>query len=690
MYKINRHLSFIICSFLPVFITAFSANARTPYIDSLKNLLPTETDTAKIKTMIDIGRHYDGVYKYDTALNYYLDALKLAEGAHDNKYLFITLKQLARFYEHKENFELALEFALRARKIAEEENNRADIFEIYNFIGGLVYFNHGNYDTALAYGLKAMKIARDMNDIEKIASAQTSLGDDYRELQKFDSALYMYWKAINSSKQINDKETIIGLYNDIALVYQQQGKQRDAINWFNQSIAEAEKDSIEIPIIIFNAANAYRNINKYDSALFLAKRLLKYAQSGDFKELRSRSYRLLAEIYSAKNMYGDAYYCLTAYMALKDSLNSTAEQNKINFLESEYKTGKQKEEIELLEKNSKLQVVLRNVLIATAILLLITAFLIANKYNHKKKTEAALAVKNNELNNTVTELKATQGQLIQSEKMASLGELTAGIAHEIQNPLNFVNNFSEVSNELIDELQGERRKAEGERDEQLENELLADVKQNLEKINHHGKRADAIVKGMLQHSRKSSGIKEPTDINALADEYLRLAYHGLRAKDKNFNATLNTAYDESISKINIIPQDIGRVLLNLYNNAFYAVAERAKTAGAAQGPDANVQDLEGWKKNLQGGGEYRPAVTVTTKRADNAILITVADNGSGIQQKIVDKIFQPFFTTKPTGQGTGLGLSLSYDIIKAHGGAIRVETKEGEGTEFVITLPVKG
>ncbi len=261
---------------------------------------------------------------------------------------------------------------------------------------------------------------------------------------------------------------------------------------------------------------------------------------------------------------------------------------------------------------------------------------------------------------TLAELKSTQAQLIQSEKMASLGELTAGIAHEIQNPLNFVNNFSEVNNELIDELQQELKA--GKIDHAIS--ISIDIKVNEQKINHHGKRADAIVKGMLQHSRNSTGVKEPTNINALADEYLRLSYHGLRAKDKIFNADFKTDFDESIGKINIIPQDIGRVLLNLFNNAFYAVAEKKK------------QQPEG----------YEPSVSVITKKTGHRIEISVKDNGNGIPQKVLDKIFQPFFTTKPTGQGTGLGLSLSYDIVKANGGELKVKTTEGKGTEFTIQL----
>lgn len=273
---------------------------------------------------------------------------------------------------------------------------------------------------------------------------------------------------------------------------------------------------------------------------------------------------------------------------------------------------------------------------------------------------------------TLVELRATQKQLIQSEKMASLGELTAGIAHEIQNPLNFVNNFSEVSTELIDEMKAEL--ANGNQPEALE--IADDLKQNLEKINHHGKRAGDIVKGMLEHSRTSTGIKEPTDINKLADEYLRLAYHGLRAKDKSFNATMKTDFDETLQKINIIPQDMGRVLLNLFNNAFYAVHQKQEEV---------AEELPTFQKLAT---RYEPTVSVTTRISENRVTITVSDNGNGIPDSIKEKIFQPFFTTKPTGSGTGLGLSLSYDIVKAHGGEIKVETREGEGTEFIILLPV--
>ena len=281
-----------------------------------------------------------------------------------------------------------------------------------------------------------------------------------------------------------------------------------------------------------------------------------------------------------------------------------------------------------------------------------------------QKLERIVEERTAELKQSISDLKATQTQLIHAEKMASLGELTAGIAHEIQNPLNFVNNFSEVNTELIDEMNEELNN--GDIDEAKA--ISADIKQNLEKITHHGKRADSIVKGMLQHSGNGTGIKEPTDINQLTDEYFRLAYQGLRAKDKSFNATLETDYSENVGEINIIPQDIGRVILNLFTNAFYAVDEKKLTSKS----DA-----------------YKPTVSVSTEKTNANIVITVRDNGNGIPEKVLNKIFQPFFTTKPSGKGTGLGLSMSYDIVKAHKGEITINTAKEKFTEFKISLPIK-
>ncbi|HET7003276.1 MAG TPA: ATP-binding protein [Puia sp.] len=279
-----------------------------------------------------------------------------------------------------------------------------------------------------------------------------------------------------------------------------------------------------------------------------------------------------------------------------------------------------------------------------------------------EKQREAIAEQRDHLEQTLHELKKTQALLVQREKMASLGELTAGIAHEIQNPLNFVNNFSDINTELLGEMELEMDNGNMEDAKAI----ARDVRENEQKITHHGKRADAIVKSMLQHSRTSNGAKQLTDINALADEYLQLAFHGLRAKDKSFNAIFKTDYDKDMGSIHVVPQDIGRVFLNLYNNAFYVVAEKGK-------------------RHREG---YEPTVSVNTKKVGDMVWISIKDNGDGIPPKLLDKIFQPFFTTKPTGEGTGLGLSLSYDIVKAHGGELKVETKEGKGAEFIVQIPV--
>ncbi len=348
--------------------------------------------------------------------------------------------------------------------------------------------------------------------------------------------------------------------------------------------------------------------------------------------------------YKLNDQFDSAFKYQGLALVTKDSLAKVRIRNLAAFQKLTYS---EQLRLQNLEKE---KVIYRNkvrtwfMLAGIAVLVLLAGIFYRNtRQKHKAKIEIEQAYNN---------LKATQQQLIQSEKMASLGELTAGIAHEIQNPLNFVNNFSEVNIELIEELKCERAE-KGERDGQLEDDLLNDIAENEKKINHHGKRADAIVKGMLQHSQSSSGQKESTDINALCDEYLRLAYHGIRAKDKSFSATLETEYDPAIGNLHIVPQDIGRVILNLITNAFYVIAEKKK----------------------QMGDGYEPVVSLSTKKIKIGnkpdgyrVEIKITDNGNGFPRKVLDKIFQPFFTTKPTGQGTGLGLSLSYDIVKAHGG----------------------
>ncbi|MBK8487265.1 MAG: GHKL domain-containing protein [Bacteroidetes bacterium] len=407
-------------------------------------------------------------------------------------------------------------------------------------------------------------------------------------------------------------------------------------------------------------------MGQIDSALYYAKKALEDDNRFGGLDRVSQAYNTLYLLYKEQENKDSMFTYLRLSKTLDDSLNRVEKEKiyayqNIGFNE-QIKIKDQ--ENERIEKENTIRIYV--LLIGIGVFMLIAFLLYRNNRNRKKatellqkqKTEIEVQKKNVEI--TLSELKSAQSQLIQSEKMASLGELTAGIAHEIQNPLNFVNNFSEVNSELIDELKTEL--AIGNKQQAIE--LADDIKANEQKINHHGKRADAIVKGMLQHSRSSTGKKELTDINSLCDEYLRLSYHGLRAKDKTFNATMKTDFDQTLEKINIIPQDIGRVILNVLTNAFYAVSEK--------------------KKQL--GDGYEPTVLINTRKVNKHIEIHVNDNGNGIPQKVLDKIFQPFFTTKPTGQGTGLGLSLSYDIVKAHGGELKVETKEGEGSTFIISI----
>jgi len=441
---------------------------------------------------------------------------------------------------------------------------------------------------------------------------------------------------------------------------------KTAIPGFDKGIPGLDTD---IPGLDSNSIKVFTQKQLKEVFERLNKGLSTAKATGDLKKLQGGYYDL-TKLDSTTGNYKQAYEHYKLYTLYRDSLIKEETERKDLQARMQFEFDKKQAVAKAeQEKKDAEQRRIKNIqyfTIGTLIFLLVVILLIASiqwrNNNQKKKANTLLQKQKETVEDTLTELKSTQAQLIHSEKMASLGELTAGIAHEIQNPLNFVNNFSEVNKELLGEMKDEIEKGRFDEVKILANDVI----DNEEKINHHGKRADAIVKGMLQHSRSSSGVKEPTDINALADEYLRLAYHGLRAKDKSFNATFKTDFDETIGSINIIPQDIGRVILNLLTNAFYVVNEKSKM------------------KNEK----YEPAVSVSTKKINNKVEIKVSDNGGGIPQKVLDKIFQPFFTTKPTGQGTGLGLSLSYDIVKAHGGEIKVETKEREGSEFIISLPV--
>jgi two-component system, NtrC family, sensor kinase len=490
------------------------------------------------------------------------------------------------------------------------------------------YFNMNNMDSAMYYQRLVLEIEKSFGLNNYSGASLKNIGDIFYKKEELDSAKKYYLDALYLIKKKNTNANYLAL-TQAAL------------------------------------ADLYRKNGNNDSSLYYARAAVKnYTALGSFIQQTVGSYTTLSQSFKDNKQYDSAFFYMQMAKALSDSLN----EKEIDRLSTFQQVGFN-EQIRLKARESE-QIAANNrkrtyLLLAGLGIFSIIAYILYRNNRQKQKANIVLQEQKQKVETTLQDLKATQKQLIQSEKMASLGELTAGIAHEIQNPLNFVNNFSEVSKELLVEM----REAIVKGDTEEAKEIMNDVIQNLEKINHHGKRADGIVKGMLQHSRSSSATKELTDINKLTDEYLRLAYHGLRAKDKSFNAALKTDYDESIGGLSIIPQDIGRAILNLITNAFYAAP--LPPEGGDKDPDYR----------------HNPTVWVSTKKIGNKVEIRVRDNGPGIPKKILDKIFQPFFTTKPTGQGTGLGLSLSYDIVKAHGGELKVETKEGEGSEFIISLP---
>ena len=653
-----------IASIIYIILTSLTVAAQYEKIDSLKLILQQENnDTAVVGKLIQIGRAYSEI-KNDSALIFLQEALRLSEKTgykngelRSRRYYAIHLNSV------KSDYAAALDVYLRNLKAEEEAGDTNSIFLDVRDIS-VIYAIIEDKQKQFEYINKLRSLINSgiTKDSIKLLSynviLNVQLGGFYSnpKMNKLDSAKYFRALVYNLGLKNNSPVWIALGSGGLAEVYRIMKKTDSAVYYFHmcrQSALKINRNDLYGESLV-GLGKVYLEEEKKDSAYYYGIKAYNFMQREKDAARMIDASELLAEIYYSKGQPDSAYNYLKQTMQVKDSLFSSEKIYRIQNLGFNETLKKQQEEQTkreaIQEFKSKIQIY--SLVGGLAILSLIIFML----YRNNRQRQAS----NIKIEKAYEDLKSTQAQLIQSEKMASLGELTAGIAHEIQNPLNFVNNFSELNTELISELKDEIEKGNTK-----EMKALADdIKSNELKINHHGKRADAIVKGMLQHSRSSCGVKEPTDINALADEYLRLAYHGLRAKDKSFNATLKTDFDESIGNINVMPQDIGRVILNLITNAFYAVVEKKK------------QNPEG----------YEPLVSVITKKIGDEAEIRVKDNGNGIPQNVMNKIFQPFFTTKPTGQGTGLGLSLSYDIIKAHNGELKVETKEGEGSDFIIQL----
>ena len=662
-------------------LLAVLAGGQRNMVDSLRTILQRAgNDSLKYEASRTLYSYYEEINR-DSAL-YYAE-LDLSLARKNDKKLVEAMALDTKGYQllHLGRFSEALKCMLQAFSIAENPDNNKEegwTFSTYGSPGnsrplalavthhmmGILMTQTQNTQAQIAHFKAAATIAGEIHNPFRLLLANMNLGGSYVTTGQPDSALVFATRAEQIALESGIKKYLGQIYSTLGEAYLDKGNRVLAKQYLDLGV----RVSMEQNNLSSLSRNYIRLVRYFlageqkDSVLYYALKQLQVIQSmGPVLGLESNlgiAYKNIYLGYQLRGQPDSAFRYQGLALAAIDSIGKIRIKNLAAFQNTSFseQLRLQNLEKEKLLYQSKVRIV---ALIAGLGIFLLIALIL---YRNNRQKRAANVI----LEQTLAHLKSTQSQLIHAEKMASLGELTAGIAHEIQNPLNFVNNFSEINTELIEELKSQQSKVTTERDVQLERELIDDIAQNSEKINLHGKRADAIVKGMLQHSQPSSGKKQPTDINKLTDEYLRLAFHGVRAKDNSFNARLQTDFDESIGSIAVVPQDIGRVLLNICNNAFYAVAEKKKTSAVY----------------------YEPTVTASTKKTNSRIEITIADNGGGVPPKIIDKIFQPFFTTKPTGQGTGLGLSLAYDIVKAHGGELRASTMEMEGSVFTILLPV--
>ena len=645
------------------------AVAQNKKIDSLKKQLTTaKSDTVKLRILSELseltwGRNTDPNMLFEQQL--YELALKLDS----TKYQGRSLVLMGNAYGIMADYAKSMLAYYKALRIYRTTNDNQNIVDIYLNMA-IDYTEMNDYHTAMVYSQKADSAFRLLSPVVKATplakrmgrAIDLIIGECYLFTGKPDMASGYFQKIYSYIVKTNDPETMGYLYQDLGELAEARGQVEKALSYFRGAVAFAKKndDTPGLSMVDLSIAKLYQKSELRDSAIIYGQQALQTAQAGSYKQETLNAAMALYNIYNANNNlpYAFKYYKLAT--AIKDSVFSQDMTRQL--VSAGYEEKQNQQEVAAVQERYKNKIRTYSLATGVLILLLMVAIFWRNS-NQRKKANHLLQTQKEEIATALVKLEQTKDQLIQSEKMASLGELTAGIAHEIQNPLNFVNNFSDVNTELIDELRVEIEKGDLEEVKSI----AMDIQENEKKINMHGKRADRIVKGMLEHSRVSTGQKEPTDLNKLTDEYLRLAFHGLRAKDKSFNTDLVTRFDENLPLVNVIPQDIGRVLLNIFNNAFYAVQQKVPTAGPL----------------------YKPTVEVSTALNGVLVEITIKDNGTGIPDEIKNKIMQPFFTTKPTGQGTGLGLSLSYDIVvKGHNGKIDVETKKENYSQFLISLPI--
>ena len=613
------------------------------------------------------------------------EAMKLHEKLGNQVGIIHCIRLFGYMYESQGDYPTSLEYYYKALLLAEEGQSEETKVHLMLKIG-YSYSLLGDYPKAKEYLSTQLAKAQELKNQELINLATGFLGDFYAKTKQYETAISYFKKEdIAQDNIINQANRQLNIANCLAMM----GDCEPALEMAKTALSQIEvlNQKTENTWGLLVMARVMMCQKNYVQAIVSAKKCLEYVSTINHKEFERDATEILFLANKQLNNIVESKRYQMAFEAMSDSLTGQNTRQRSEVMHLNYELETQKSQIELMGKErelndaqSKNQRLLSIIAILAFVVISSVAvyFIRTNKIQKQNNQllfdqKQEIELQRHTAEKALKDLTDTQNQLIQSEKLASLGELTAGIAHEIQNPLNFVNNFAELSVELIRELQAEKLKTKAERDETLENELLDDLAQNQEKINYHGKRASSIVKGMLEHSRMSAGVKEPTDINKLADEYLRLSYHGLRAKDKNsstkqFNSNFEIITDLDMPLVNMVSQDIGRVFLNLINNAFHAVADQA----------LHTTDKD-----------YKPSVAVIIQKENKMAKVKIIDNGTGMNEATKAKIFNPFFTTKPTGQGTGLGLSLAYDIIiKGHGGTIDVESVEGQGTTFIVKLPI--
>ena len=642
-----------------------------------KQVSESASDSARIQLFLELSNGYR-FSNIDSALTYAEKGIELSRRIAQPLLEGHALSQRGYIFLEAGEIPKAMQDQFSALAIARNIESQHLEAWTFNRIGN-TYMELGELDKAVEYYQLSKNLFARFNNTGYVYNEMSNLGNVYEMLGILDSAKFYQQQVLKYSLVNTDRYAITygEMRERLGNVDRHLGNYDSAIVHYRIGIRESliDFDYRNLAANYLQLASVFDVLHLYDSCIHYAKQTIHFARVISWKKGIREASGLLTSMYRLKNRPDSALKYAELNIAIRDSLSGPKQIQQLQRVTLE----EQERQLQLAKEKDDLRDRYRIIALSFVIGVFVLLAVILWRNNIRKQEsnrqlstqKDQIATQRNNLEKTLNELKATQAQLIQSEKMASLGELTAGIAHEIQNPLNFVNNFSELNKELLSEMKEEIEKGNLEEVKSLAGNVIA----NQEKINEHGKRADGILKGMLQHSRSSSGVMEPTDINALCEEYLRLSYHGLRAKDKTFNAIpinigIKTDFDSSVQKMVVVPQDIGRAILNLINNAFYAVAEKKKQIAAG-----NVD-----------GTSFEPTVSITTTKSKNGILISVRDNGNGIPASIKEKIFQPFFTTKPAGQGTGLGLSLTYDIVKAHRGELKMETKEGEGAEFIIEL----